>query len=361
MFSECLRDFEAIKKRIAQQAVFREDVNHYQEYAIMKLLSTRSPFECEMNGCRSTQYSSENDMIILYGIALYGWGEWARIRELINTYKPFQFDYNVRLKGDSDLCKRAEVIMRAVKKERDEVNGMRRQLMNEKETLMKELKGLETSQSQVIQKLVNSKTQIEELQKQVDFSHEQQFSHATLGDLQLTEDTMIKLVPVCEMLRGGVYSSGSELERFIRQRVQLPVKTIHALIGLLTDREKSVRMKYYLKSQFINPLLNCVDFSSEMVMTERMKQACLECAIITNKDGGLRITDLRLLLEELEEKKNEKMEKLISFMKEKGVITASELYSETVLKQIDVTKNEMISMASKCLTVSDKVEDLYLK
>lgn len=335
-------------------------MNHYQKHAVMKLLSARSPFECELNGCRSTQYSSENDMMILFGIALYGWGEWTKIRQLINTFKPFQFDYNVRLKGDGDICKRAEVIMKAVKKERDEIDGMKQHLMKERENLMKEVNELESSKSQVIQKLANQKVQIEELQKQVDLCHEQQFNHATLSDLQLTEDTIIKLVPICEMLRGGVYSTGSELERFIKQKLQIPVKTIHCLIGLLTEREKSVRMRYYLKSQFINPVLNCVDFSCEMVMTERMKQVCLECASITNKDGGLRITDLRLLLEQMEERRNEKMEKLISFMEEKKVIPASELFSETVLKQFDVTKNEMLSMASKCLTISEKVLKTYM-
>lgn len=357
---ELIPDFQKIQQKVTQQASFREEAEHYQEYAALKVLMQPSPLELDLPGTRSTVFPPEADIFIVMGIAAYGWGQWSRIRQLLNSYIPFQYDYLIRLKSDSEIARRAEVLMKALKKEREEVAArqetLKRQWNQEKEALQLELIQITKNKEQMRQQIHSNQLQIQELQKQVAFIHEQQFNHRLrLSDFNLDQDIILKLIPICEILRGGVLANQSELERFIRGLVPLSYRVIEKLVMMFAEKERGSRNKFVLRNLYWNKERNCVDFSCDLTMTEMMQSTCLECAKKTEENGGLHVTDIKALLQQEEAGKQKKVEKLLSVMKERKFISINEIYSEEFLNQVGMTKSEMISLAPKYLVWTERV------
>lgn len=351
-----LNDFEKVTQKMAQQAVYREEVAHYQELATQKVLGAASPLEIDFPFCRSTAFSSEVDLLILMGVACYGWGEWPKIRGLLNQYVPFQFDTSVRLRGDVELCRRAEAVMKSVKKEREEMSTRQN---NEKESILQELQTLEANQQQIQSEMEEIQIQIQNLQKYVDETREEQFNHRLrLSDFNLSEEMILQLVPICEMFRGGVIANLAELEKYVRQKLILPRKTLQNLIAMFVEK-RGTRSKFMLKEMYINKDLQCVDFSCDMEMSPAVRQCCLEQAALTKAADGPHVLDVKSIIMQMEKEREAKTDKLVQLVEGKS-IAVGQLMEKEVLEMVGVTEEEMKKLIGKELTVKNVwVEEKY--
>lgn len=344
-----LSDFEKVTQKIAQQALYREETTHYQELAIQKVLGVSAPLDLEFPFCRSSTFSSEVDLLIVLGVACYGWGEWWKIRGLLNKYAPFQFDTSVRLRSDLEISRRAEALMKSIKKEREETSTRQN---SEKESLLQELQALETSQQQINSEMEGIQTQIQALQKVVDETREEQFNHRLrLSDFNFSEETILQIVPICEMFRGGVIANFAELEKYVRQKLILPRKTLQNLLTMFVEK-RGTRSKFMLKEMYINKDLQCVDFSCDMEMSPAVKQCCLDQAALTNANDGPHVLDVKSIIGQMEKEQEAKVAKLLQLVEEES-IAAGQLTAKEVLEMVGVTEEEMKKLIAKELVVVD--------
>lgn len=309
---------------------------------------------------RTSLFSSEADMIILYGIAVYGWGNWSEIRQLLNTYAPLQFDYSIRLKSDLDLQKRAEVLMKAVKKEREELQMKekmeQKSLMKEKQEIMESIKRLERDEQQLKDQIQLKQNEIERLTNQSKpmevEEDEEECTALTLASFHLSDEDLLKIIPLCEIFRGGVIANQAELEKYCKQRVNMPKRQIDHLLVLLVEKEKGIRSKYNLSKRYNNTTENCIDFSCEIPISEKVREACLEASKETEKKGGLKVTDIKGILNQQD---RELFDQVMTLFKGKQSIAGKELFSTEVLKQLGISKVELNSIVAKFLVRADIV------
>lgn len=291
-------------------------------------------------------------------MALNGWNAWKKARAMILKSPVLCYDYFLQTRTEEELSKRAEKLLRAVKKEQTETATRRsEQLAKEKANWKEGLAIVEKQEAAVKRRIEELTKKVEEMKKTVDAEKEKEKEKKTneqqaLRGLNLDRSTLIGLLPLLEELVPGMTGSRRELEVYFRQRYPKPLlRGLSEILRVVTEKDPERHGVLRLRESLVDKATGVMDLSKEVDVDEEMRA---ECERLARERKQTTPVDVKAIVGEWERKEKEKREKLFALVEGTEGMTLEKLYEEENLRKVGVTRDEMVRLASKML-ILDKV------
>ena len=358
--------FAKLKEKVEKARSFREEVKEYREVAAMKVLSVDDPWEMTLTATRSA-FSEEADafLVLFVGVwsgverqvALHGWNAWEKVRSLALKSPVLCYDYYLQTRTEEELSKRAEKLLRAVKKEQTETMQRRREQLEKEETSWKEQLAKVERQEESVKRRVDELTaKVEEMKRKVaeekEASAKVESEQPTLRSLNLEKSTLMGLLPLFEELIPGMTGSRRELEVYFRQRYPKSLlRGLNEILRVVTEKAPNSHGVLRLREALVDKT-GVIDLSKEMDVDEEIRAECERLARERKETSS--VVDVKAIVGEWERVEKEKRERLFAMVEETEGMTLEKLYEEESLRRMGITREEMMRLASKVLLL-DKV------
>lgn len=359
--------FAKLKEKVEKARSFREEVKEYREMAATKVLSVDDPWEMTLTATRSA-FSEEADafLVLFVGdwsgverqVALHGWNAWEKVRSLALKSPVLCYDYYLQTRTEEELSRRAEKLLRAVKKEQTETMLRRREQLEKEEASWKEqLAKVERQEESVKRRISELTAKVEEMKRKVEEEKETgvkvESEQPTLRSLNLDKKTVMGLLPLFEELIPGMVGSRRELEVYFRQRYPKPLlRGLNEILRVVTEKAPNSHGVLRLREALVDKATCVIDLSKEMDVDEEIRAECER--LVWERKVTPSVVDVKAIVGEWERVEKEKRERLFAMVEETKDMTLEKLYEEESLRKMGITREEMIRLASKALLI-DKV------
>lgn len=278
--------------------------------------------------------------------------------------------------------KRCEMLMKGVKKERADQSvkkdAVRKELEKEQAALLAELSGMQereealqkelekersemvalktslygkrTRQGKPSQKQAQpSQKQAQPAQKQAQPSQKQaqhpEVKEMTLRGLQLSEDVVLQLVPLLELLRRSVKGRLSDVHAYALRMLAGLQRTVVRNVVALVAQKNTAKGTVGLREELVDKEKMCVDLSQEMEVSRRVREECER----VSKEPEWETVDVRELNMKEEERMKGIWDKVLQKMNGNGSIMDSVLFSQITKEELQCDDNDLRLLAKKYL------------
>lgn len=359
---EKIPGFAKMKEKMEKARSFREEVKEYREVAAMKVLSVDDPWEMSLTTTRGGFSEEADAFLVLFvrvwsgierQVALNGWNAWEKVRSLALKSPVLCYDYYLQTRTEEELSKRAEKLLRAVKKEQMETALRRKEQLEKEETSWREQLGKVEKQEESVKRRIEELTmKVEEMKKKVEEEKEKETSEQpTLRGLNLDKSTLMGLLPLFEELLPGMIGSRRELEVYFRQRYPKPLlRGLNEILRVVTEKDPRRHGVLRLRESLVDKTTEVMDLSKEMDVDEEIRAECERLA--RERKEPLSVVDVKAIVSEWERVEKERREKLFAMVEGTEGMTLEKLYEEESLKKLGITRDEMMRLASKVLIIN---------
>ena len=269
-----------------------------------------------------------------------------------------QLDYYLRTRTDAELNRRAETLMKTIRKERIEWKEkqmiLERNQEKEKTELEQRLKSMEEEEQRVREGIREKQKEVELLRERVNKEKKERMKEESqlegLRAMQIPKSLLLELLPLLEELYQGMNGNQRELEIYLHSKVPLlSIRSCKDLLSLVTEKRDGMRGVTFLRSSLVNPVTKVIDLSCELDVDDEIKEKCLELA--KKRMNTESPVDVKSIVGEWEREAKERKERLLEIMTEKGGITCDEVFSEDTIRRVGGTKEELKSLVGKMLMI----------
>ena len=327
---------------------------------------------------------------------LFGWNQWDLVRKAIYMNPVLQYDYYLRTRSDNELSKRAEIVLKAAKREQSEhalirerlrkmhtiqiekLRGSVEQTKQQEQEYEAQLKYLNTKYNSLMEKIQaqqeammrNTSTSPSSMKRYVDIDMNVQkqiqeggvdgqlmtessgvgnreIQPTRLDMLILPTSTIIRLLPLLYELKRGMMGNLQEIITYFRHFLpSMKVRTINNVVNVVTEKQMPLNGIYFLRSSLINFDTQMVDLSKEMRVTEEIRQAC---QALREKEEQLEREEgeeappvnVKAIVKEWKEKETKWKERMVELYTPLCPISLEQLESEEMLQKLDISKEEL--------------------
>lgn len=289
---------------------------------------------------------------------MFGWDQWTRVRRAIWLNDSLQLDYYLRTRTDTELNRRAETLMKMIKKERREWKEkqlmVKRNHKEEKRDLEQRLKSMEEEEERVRESIRTKQKEIEMLREKMKKEKEERMKEESqlegLRAMRIPNSLLLELLPLLEELYQGMIGNQRELETYFHTKVPLLSKrSCKDLLSLVTEKREGMKGLAFLRLSLVNSETKAIDLSGELDVDDEIRERCLELAAKRVKSENL--VDVKSIVREWQRETKERKERLLEIVNEKGEVPYTEMFSEDTIRRVGGTKEELMDLVGKMLVM----------
>ena len=325
---------------------------------------------------------------------MFGWNQWDRVRKAIYMNPVLQYDYYLRTRSDNELSKRAEIVLKAAKREQSEQIPIRERLRNihaaqieklkddveqakqqerdleaqldclkakynslmkkiqaQQEAMMRDASASSSSVTSYLDMETKVKSQEGGVSSQLTTTssgvENEEFQPTRLGMLKLPASTIVSLLPLLYELKRGMTGSIQEIVTYFRHFLpSMKVRAISSIVNVVTERRLLLNGMYFLRSSLIDFDTQMVDLGKEMEVTEEIRQSCQalrekEELLERENEGKAPHVNVKAIVKEWKEKEARLKERLVELLTPLCPISLDQLKSEEMLQKLEISKEEL--------------------
>lgn len=271
------------------------------------------------------------------------------------------YDTYLRTRSDEELMKRCEMLMKGMKKEQADQSvkkdAVRRELEKEQAALLAELDGVQERAESLQKELDVERSEMAALKKSLHGKKARQGKQSrkqelhtevkemTLRGLQLSEDVVLQLVPLLELLRRSVKGRLSDVHAYALRMLAGLQRTVVRNVVALVAQKNTAKGTVGLREELVDKEKMCVDLSKEMEVSSRVREECERAS----KEPEWETVDVRELNRKEEERMKDMWDKVLQKMNDKGSIADSVLFSQITKEELQCDDNDLRMLAKKYL------------
>ena len=325
---------------------------------------------------------------------MFGWNQWDRVRKAIYMNPILQNDYYLRTRSDNELSKRAEIVLKAAKREQSEqrpirekfrtihashierlerdveqakqqerdveaqleclkakYNSLLEKIQTQQEAMMRDASASSSSVTSYLDMETNVKLQEGEVNSPLTTVlsgvESEALQPTRLGMLKLPASTIVSLLPLLYELKRGMTGSIQEIVTYFRHFLpSMKVRTISSVVSVVTERRLLLNGMYFLRSSLIDFDRQMVDLSKEMEVTEEIRQSCQalrekEEQLERENEGKAPSVNVKAIVKEWKEKETKWKERLVELLTPLCPISLDQLKSDEMLQKLEISKEEL--------------------
>lgn len=310
----------------------------------------------------------------------------------MNEDPRLQFDFYLRSRTEQELMKRAEVLLKAIKREGKQQQHQQQQQQQqqqeekthlsqweeEKASLQRDYESLTEAEAKLAEEVKQIDSRIAELQAKVRQAHEaqemqmkqaamaspdalareKQKEKPSLRELSLSAPQLFQLVPFLDTLIAGVFGSLQEITTYLHfQMPSLSYKQLRGFVSAVT--QKKGRSTFTLIDSLYDKEKDCVKLDGELAIPDEIRAKCEELGQAARSTGRFVLNAKAWALEQ-ETRSLSIRNRLIEFVESHKPVRFEQLTSEEALKELQLSASEVQMHVYAVLCVVDEVEEAWI-
>ena len=302
----------------------------------------------------------------------------------MNEDPRLQFDFYLRSRTEQELMKRAEVLLKAIKREGKQQQQQQQQQQQEEKThvsqweeekasLQRDYESLTEAEAKLAEEVKQIDDRIEELQAKVREAHEAQEvqmnqaaiassdalarekrkEKPSLRELSLSAPHLFQLVPFLDTLIAGVIGSLQEIVTFLH--FQMPFLSYKQLKGFVSAvTQKKGRSTFTLIDSLYDKEKDCVKLDGELEIPAEIRAKCEELGRAA-RSSSRGVFNAKAWVQAQEVRSLAIRNRLIEFVESHSPVRFEQLTSEEVLKELQLSASEVRLHAHAVLCAVEEV------